>query len=243
VRVEAYRILAAHNNRRIVSTDIGGHFKIDMVDYAGPPLVYASRSGERRIAIFGGNLLVARPVVFAAMQSRLTISSDELGRRLTLFYRDDHAEEPVRVQSTPALAEVLARLGGTAAADEAHLNFSYADVVAILQAMCDQRMVVSGDDNGSLAAAQFILDEPVELADAIAALNMEGRPQVDATQPSPTAGGPGATAFAQPAPAPAAGTPGSGGDVPSFSSPTTAPTGGGNSGADPSPSVPSFGNH
>jgi hypothetical protein len=234
VRVEAYRILAAHNNRRIVSTDILGHFKIDIVDYDGPPLIFAARSGEQRIAIFGGNLMVARPIVFAAMQNRLTISSDDLGRSLTLFYREDHADKPVMVKSTPSLAEVLARLAGQTLADEDHLSFSYADVVAILQSMCDQRMVVSGDQNGSLAAAKFILDEPMELTDALAAVNMEGRPQVDATQPAPAAGA--ATALVAPVP----GTPGSSGEVPSFSSPTT---GGGNSGADPSPSVPSFGNH
>jgi hypothetical protein len=186
VRIEAYKILAAHGDRRIVTADINGRFKLDLVDYPGPPLIYAARSGEARLAIFGNTPTLTPPVTFAAMQDRLTISSDDLGRSLTIFYREDRLPKPSVVKSGTTLAEVVSRLGGRAAEGEDTFDFTYADVVAVVQSLTDQQVITDTDPSGRVALAPLIVDQPAELTDALTAAGLESRPQADPIRP-PTA--------------------------------------------------------
>jgi Flagellar P-ring protein len=219
VRIEAYKILAAHADRRIITEDIDGRFKLDIVDYDGPPLVYAARSGEARLAVFGRTTSLTPPVVFAAVHDRLTISSDDLGRTVTIFYRDPHGEEPIQVVSGLTLPEIVSRLGGKAAPDAEHLDFSYADVVAIVQGLVGAHLVTGEGANGQVAEAPFVLDQPAALTDALVSAALNARPQADPIHARRPAG----TAAPQDSNT-------SGVDVPSFSQ------------TPPSNSTPSFGN-
>jgi|GEM_PF-653925 len=234
LRIAAYKILASHQNRRIITATLPGHFTMDLVDWDGPPMVYATRTGDERIVIFGRKVMVGTPLVFSAMQNQFTISSNDAGDSLTLFYRENRRDQPIRVESRPILAEVIARLGGSAPEKEDHLQFSYPDVVAIISGLAEAHALTVADSSGNIAAADFVLEQPQQLTDALAAAGLDGRPQGTA---APAAGpsAPGVTGQ------PMLGTPTPTGEVPSFSSPNPAPaSGSGNS--DPSHSVPTFGN-
>jgi hypothetical protein len=224
VRIEAYKILAAHNDRRILTEDIAGHFQLDLIDADGPPLIYAGRSGVARLAIFGRSPALAPPVVFAAMQNRLTISSDDTGQAVTLFYRPESQPKAVSVRSGPTLAEIAARLGGRGPIDEDRCNFSFADVVAVIQSLTDAKLVMGPDMSGRLAAAPFVLDQPADLTDALAMVVAQDRPQIAGR---PQASSPQGTATAR---------------IPLAATPAPAGPAAPPAGASDSPSVPSFGN-
>jgi hypothetical protein len=251
VRIEAYKILAAHKDRRIVSADINGHFTLDLVDYPGPPLIYAARSGEARLAIFGNTPTLTPPVTFAAMQDRLTISSDELGRTLTIFYREDHLPKPSIVKSGTTLAEVVSRLGGRAAEGEDTFSFTYADVVAVIQSLTDAQVVTDTNPAGQVAAAPLIVDQPAELTDALAAAAEDSRPQADPIRP-PTVSNNATPTDTALLTSPGSSTAQTSADIPSFggsaagSSGSAAPQqpaeGGAVNSGGASPSVPSFAN-
>lgn len=183
VRIEAYKILAAAGERRIVTEDLPGRFKVDVVDYPGAPLIFASRTGQPRLAIFGQSTAVAPPVVFAAMHNRFTISSDDLGTYLTLFYRDPRQRDPVQLRSGLMLPEVVTRLGGKSLEDEDHLDLSYSDVVAILAGMTQSHYIVSTDSAGKIAEASFVLDREAVESDVLAAASLDARPQGNSTIP------------------------------------------------------------
>ena len=151
VRIEAYKVLAAKNDSSIYSQAIGDKYMLDIVPSERPSIIYASRTGEPRIAIIGAKPSLNLPAMFTALDDQLSISSPATGRTVTIFYRGMDVEKPVRVESNPDVAEIAARLGGVGSAGEDTLNFNYGDVVAMLQALSDARQVSSVIDGRARA--------------------------------------------------------------------------------------------
>jgi len=242
VRIEAYKILATHGNRRIVTHDLPNGYKLDIVDSAGPPLIFAARTGQPRVAVFGPTVSLAPPVVFAAMDDRFTISSDDLGEYVTLYYRDPRRLDPVHLRSGLSMVELISRLGGVGPEGEVKVDMSYAEAVAIIDGLSSAH-VVMGTNAGQLAAAPFVLDQPEELTDAMVTAALNSRPQADPLRADRPDDKPAESSTDS---APLMGAGADAGMVPSFGgaggssgTPTGAGTG---NGASPSPSVPSFGN-
>ena len=145
VRIEAYRVLAAHEDGHIFSKVIRSRlnpeneFVLDLIVSNGPPLIYCSRLGQPRVAIFGRKVAMETPVTFSAFDSKLTIATlVDRPKTLNIFYREDGRRRTVEALSGPDVGELVARLGGST--DEG-FHFNYGDIVAILQAMVDRQKV------------------------------------------------------------------------------------------------------
>jgi hypothetical protein len=197
VRVEAYKVLSGGNDPTVFSKSVQRYegrekFVVDVVLSDGPPLIYATRQGRPRIGIVGRVPTVRAPLTFTALGQRLTIASTEVGEEpnkkpaLAIYYRDPRPgarERPVKVLSRLDVAELAARLGGEGARGEPRLDFSYGEVVAILQALSDKGDIVSSrrGPDGRLLAASFVLEAP-RMQDEVnsAPVIDEGRPQGDA---------------------------------------------------------------
>ncbi|HEY8665061.1 MAG TPA: flagellar basal body P-ring protein FlgI, partial [Tepidisphaeraceae bacterium] len=160
-RIEAYQVLArqggdeqagqaGQGGNGIDSHQIGGKFMLDIVPTAGAPMIYASRTGMPRIAVFGRETCVQNPVTFFAMGKEFSMSSPpEGGNLLALFHRPPALPNaklmrpPVKQFSRPSLPEVIARLGGEGASTETHFDFSYSDIIGMLQAMSDSQILLA----------------------------------------------------------------------------------------------------
>jgi len=120
-----------------------------VIDSKGPPLIYATRSGEPRLAVFGGRTAINQPITFAAFDTELTITTDaEKPNQLSVFYRGSELQQPVKTASRPNVAELAARLGGLG---DQKLHFGYGDIVGILQSMAD---------HGKVSATFVLQDQP-----------------------------------------------------------------------------------
>lgn len=186
-RIEAYKVLAKNRDPKIFTTIVKGHdgtekFALDIVPSEGPPVIYASRRGAPRIAIIGRGQALMQPLVFTALDMRLSMTAQPNDQGITLFYRDDYAK-PVRLLSRPDVADIIARLGGEGADDEARLDFTYGEILAILQALSDQRKVVAPRGRGEMAVASLVLQEAPMVEQQIEQAPVIGdtaRPQADA---------------------------------------------------------------
>lgn len=188
VRIEAYKVLVAKGDSSIFSTPVGHtalgpKFTLDIVQSAGAPIIYVSRHGEPRIAIIGSKPSITLPAMFSTLDDQLSISSGEKKRSVTIFYRGVDVEKPVRVESNPDIAEIAARLGGVGNPGDPTLNFSYGDVVAMLQALSDARQI-SCVLNGQRVPAAFVMQEAPNMQQDI--LNApvipdQGRPESNGT--------------------------------------------------------------
>jgi hypothetical protein len=192
VRIEAYNILARNNDASVQSRVIASardssnqKFILDFVRSQGRPFIYAARSAVPRIAIFGNVPEVSLPLTFGAMDNRLTISSGAVGRDVTLFYRDMQANRPIQVSSPPDIADILARLAGQMDDGTGQLDFTYAEILAILQGLSDQHKLQVTTPTGEAMAAAFMLQDAPVVRDAIdnAPLLDRGRPQGDTNAP------------------------------------------------------------
>ena len=156
VRIEAYKVLARNRDNAVftrwIEDPTGSRadgtaehkFALDIVKSNGPPIVYASRSGAPRIAVIGRTPALPRPVTFTAIDTRFSISSRPGEPHVTLFYRDElFMRNPMKVASNPDVAEIVARLGGEGPIGERRFNFTYGEILAILQALSDQKKMLA----------------------------------------------------------------------------------------------------
>ena len=176
IRLNAYKVLAANNDLHVISRPIHDSFVLDLIESKGAPLIYATRTGEPRLAIFGSNTSLHQPLTFAAFDTQLTISTNVSNPSLlSIFYRGSDFQEPVSTLARPVLFDLVARLGG--AGDE-KLHFGYGDIIGILQSMAD---------SGKISAV-FVLQDQAGVEDALAATpdaSGGGRPLGDpATRPA-----------------------------------------------------------
>lgn len=193
VRVEAYNILARAGDpaisRQLVrsaSQPLNQKFVLDFVHCKGKPLIYATRIGVPRIAIFGNVPEMTIPVSFSAMDERLMIASQAVGHDVTIFYRNAHLRRPVQMSCPSDVANLLMRLAGQMDDGTGELDFSYAEIVAILQSMTTQQTLrVTSPTTGEPIAAAFLLQADSNLRDVIdnAPSIERGRPQGETDAP------------------------------------------------------------
>ncbi len=187
VRIEAYKILARNHDASIETRVIASardstdqKFAMDFVHSQGTPLIYATCRDIPRIAIFGNVPKLALPMTYSAMDNHLMVSSQAVGRDVTLFYRDAQLTEPVMMSSPSDLAEVIARLAGQIDDGSGRqLNFTFAEVLAILQGMADQHKLKVTMPTGQEMAAAFMVQEAEGLSDAI-----DSAPRLDRGRPN-----------------------------------------------------------
>jgi len=198
VRIEAYKVLARNKDvNAVYTTRVGEKFALDIVDSDGPPLIYATRRGVPRVAIIGPRVRLDMPMTFTAMGGSFSISSDEREKFVHLFTREAEDGKSLAVLSNPDAGEIVARLGGVGPAQqERKFNFSYGDVIGVLQGLADRRLLLATDKAGRKVAAAFVLQEAPGVEDTLnsaPAIPAAGRPQADA-RPSKDAKGPSASA-------------------------------------------------
>ncbi len=202
LRIEAYRVLAQNRDPKVLSKVINEKFVLDIVPSQGPPIIYASRRGTPRLALIGDPTSITLPITFTAMDQTLTISSVLNDRAVLLFYRgvdvprdSRHLPVPVKIMSRPDIGEIVGWLGGQATTDDGmHLNFSYGDIVAIVQGLCDKQQVAT-NMNGQRVPVTFVLQDVPELDQQLI-----GAPTLEKSRPqSDPVGQVGQVGLAQPA--------------------------------------------
>jgi hypothetical protein len=184
VRIEVYRVLAESGDASIYSQQINGKFTLDIVPSKGPPLIYATRRGYERFAIFGNKPAMSLPAAFSALENRLTITSDQGERAVKIFYRDPAVGRPRPILSNPDIAELLARLGGAGPRDATQqLDFSYGQIVSVIQAMTRNNQVVAMLGNARVPTPFVIQSSPRVQSeiDTAPTIPDQARPQGDAS--------------------------------------------------------------
>ena len=170
VRLAAYRLLSKHKDASIFTrwvTDDGKEiFALDVVRTArraggGPPLVAATDHGLPRLAVFGTDVAVDLPLIFPSLDDRLLINSTADGEQLAVSYRSRYRQKLVGFQCRPNLPNVVAMMGGDGnnGPADTRLHLGYADVVAVVQSLVDQKKV-TGTVGGERMAATFVLGDP-----------------------------------------------------------------------------------
>ncbi len=167
-RIEAYKALARNHDPAVITPTVNPtvqeKFALDILPSSGAPLIYATRRGLPRIAMFGTRQSMVTPVTFSALDARLTLTADKADGSVTIYYRSqaasgDRVTGVIRQESRSDLANILARLGGEAGPDEKRFDFSYSDIVALLQSMHQQGKLVGKAMDGTEVPITLVIEE------------------------------------------------------------------------------------
>ena len=157
VRIAAYEALLRIGDLSTVTTvDIPRQFKVDLVRTRGGYTIYATRTIEPRIVLFGRDMPVRKPIFFESAGELVTINAFGDSNTMTVFRkipRYGMISDPFEVDFTAS--SLIETLGTVPVPDRDGkvfgLGLTYGQVVGILYRMCKE-----GD-----IPAEFVL-QPVE---------------------------------------------------------------------------------
>ena len=118
-------------------------FFLDIIPY-GEPLIYITQQNEPRIALFGENLMLNKPLLASAWSDRLMLIAEDYDSPVRLYYRDDQSRTTSTMDDVPtALPELIEMLAHAPTPEDPRpgLGFTYAQVVGVLYQIAQDKGV------------------------------------------------------------------------------------------------------
>jgi len=142
VRLQAYKLLVEVDDTLINQRRIGG-IHIDIINESGEKAIYASRSGEQRIAIFSAPIECKEEVFIRTEDGDLTINATAGDEDVWLIREHPRRTGPAaRLRSSRDITDIIETLAARAVTESAHqrsgLNVSYGHLVELLSLMAEK---------------------------------------------------------------------------------------------------------
>lgn len=172
VRVAAYESLLQRADPIVRTTRVGGdNFALDEVPTTRKGFLYARRSGDRRIAMFGDDLRLAPPVLYRSPEGAVTISAEPDATELSILRVVLSSGSTSPVLRSPLELSALIKLLGSPAdvdlrGDITGLALDYGNVVRALYHLSADRAI----------DAAFLLEEP-NASELFGPPRLESRPE------------------------------------------------------------------
>lgn len=149
---------------------------LDVIDVRGKPLIYARRSREPRVAVFGRNMPVLLPVFFSRPDELVTINASAGADEMAVFCRTRTTRKlSDRIATPPRVADLVRTLAALPIADSggrfAGIGLDYTTIVDVLSDLCGE----------STIPAHFALEQS-RTVDLLGPRSPD-RPEADATPP------------------------------------------------------------
>ena len=111
-------------------------FVVDIVPY-GDPMIYCTLQRQPRIALFGDDLTLERPLFASAWNDRFMLVADSPEQDIRLFYRDPRTNETTVTSADDEIVRLIQFLAFQPGPgyDAPGLDFSYSEVVGALSAI------------------------------------------------------------------------------------------------------------
>ncbi len=174
VQVAAYEALIRRHDPAIQSIVVGGdNFILDLIPDSQTRFAYVKRTMERRIALFGRDLISSPPVLYRSPDGSLTLSArqgdDEFTVVRTVVSRDRSSPPlPAPLELAPLIKILGSDAGVAANGDVLGLSLDYGAVVHLLYHLCQ----------GGVVNANFQMEEP-NVADLLGPGTTQSRPESD----------------------------------------------------------------
>ncbi len=144
MRVLAYEKLIELDDVSITRTSVARDFYVDQVPLTGAAMVYAARSKQQRIAIFGAPIRCEQNIFLQSPDNTVVLNSPEGQGYVSLIRNDPDRQKVVQVRSSHNLAGVIRALGDNVPEDgrvSGGLGLPYSEILPILKKMCDEGVV------------------------------------------------------------------------------------------------------
>ncbi|MEK6799605.1 MAG: flagellar basal body P-ring protein FlgI [Planctomycetota bacterium] len=172
VRIAAYEALVDRGDPSIITRKVGGdNFALDLLATKGESFVYVTRSGTRRIALFGEGMTCRPPVLYRAADGSVTLSADADADHLTVLRTAVASGATSPPMAAPVeLPRLIEFLGSEADVDEREaatgVGLDFGEIVRIVHQLSSHGAV----------NARFSLQEP-NVAELFGPAEPVGRPE------------------------------------------------------------------
>jgi flagellar basal body P-ring protein FlgI len=172
-RVRAYEALRTADRPSMVSVTIGrdpGNFILDVLPCQGQPVIYARRSGVRRIALIGADQMAFRAPLFYSKRGKEITLSAAAGDKLITIVRKDSGQVAGEFKLPLSVVLLTRFMGDDPRPDIKNkpqgLGLDYAVVLDVLHSLCE---------DGTLNARFEWEQQSVE--DLVGPIRPAGRPE------------------------------------------------------------------
>jgi len=146
VRVAAYKQLLMLDDVSVRSELIGRNFFLDQILSTPHRSVYVTRTGQPRIAIFGGPILCRQDIFIDSDDKKITLNATADSKQLTIMWTTpDPKSTIVSLESSFRLSDIIRTLGEEPTRKKGKwqqgLNVSYSEIIALLKKMYDKGAV------------------------------------------------------------------------------------------------------
>lgn len=185
VRIAAYDALLNYRHPAIQTAAIPSALDrampgviLDVVASRGPPLIYARRSHEPRIAVFGSKVPVNLPIFYSHPDESITLNATEPRGDITMFCRTRRSHKlSDKIMVPPRVDELIRAMATPPVRDEDRvfrgIGLHYSLIVQVLDELCR---------NGSISA-RFVLEQ-TPLADILGPSEPVDRPETEEDRPA-----------------------------------------------------------
>lgn len=144
VRVAAYEALRKRRDPSITTFPISeGQFDIDIVRTHGKRMIYAKRTEDRRIALFG-DVRAESPLFFSMPDNSLMLTSDPGDRQVTMVKMTSEGAMLPKVTVDADVAQMISRLGHPPpqiAHGISGLGVDYASIIYVMSNLVDSQAI------------------------------------------------------------------------------------------------------
>lgn len=146
VRLAAYEQLRKLDDIAITRDFIAGSFYLEQIAQAKRKEIFASRSGQPRIVLFGAPIYAQDNIFVQSADGDITINAASGQKHVSLIRKVPNLPGVMELKSSFELSDIIRTLCEEPVLKKgsvlrAGLNVSYADAIALLKQMCEQGAV------------------------------------------------------------------------------------------------------
>jgi len=142
VRLGAYEALVKRVDPFITRHAVDEKFVLDIID-SDKPLIYITQIGQPRIAVFGRDLSLERPLLVDAWSGRFIVQGEAGSDLVEVFYRAEDGASRIIERADPRLEEFIQFLGHTKTIEHPKigLGLSYGETIAALHQIWREKYI------------------------------------------------------------------------------------------------------
>jgi flagellar basal body P-ring protein FlgI len=148
IRLAAYEQLRKLDDITVTRDSIGRKFYLDQIAQTAPEAIYATRSGEPRIVLFGAPISCQGDIFVQSADGNITINAPAGQKYVSIIRKHPNPEKPnvvVQLKSFFELGDIIRTLceepAGIGEEGKSGLGVSYADMIMLLKQMCEKGAV------------------------------------------------------------------------------------------------------
>jgi hypothetical protein len=156
VKLAAYENLLVLNDVAIITEFVGRKFYLDHITQSEEKIIYVSRSGKPRIAIFGAPLYCREDIFVESPNGEVTINAGIGQLEVTVMRKVPKRPNlpPIQLKTSYKVSDIIRSLGAEPIVKNRRtqpgLNISYEEIIALLKQMCEKGIVGAEFKEGPL---------------------------------------------------------------------------------------------